>query len=146
MKTKYGMQRPFGFVGCTCRCGYRSRHMLKPWTCRSFAMPRVPRHINFLHLRQSIHELGQCFGWPLTEIALRYASPLPIATSPSSSPLFSPLLIYFYWYLAPSSLASFLYFPFFFPPINFRICVLRSRIIGYINPFNKKFLFIDRRI
>lgn len=34
----------------------------------------------------------------------------------------------------------------FFPPINFRIYVLRSRIIGYINPFNKKFLFIDRKI
>jgi len=134
MKTKCGMQRTSD--AWKAHTGYRFQHMLKLWACRSFTMPRVQRHTNLLFLCQSNHEFVQCFGWPLAEIALRYASLLPIATSLSSN-LFFFLFSLFLLILAffPSSVSL---FSIFFRP-EFSVQDLHSLLI--IGCTQKKHVF-----
>lgn len=128
MKTKFGMQNT-GMYGCmesTYCCSYRSQHMLKLWACRSFTMPHVPRHTDFLPSSPK-HPRACAMFWMTA-----YRNCLPLCFAVIYRNL-TPLVVFFFFLFlfAPidpidtcflSLWQCFSTFH-FFPPRNSRICI-----------------------
>lgn len=132
-------------MGSTYGCGYRFQYMLKLWACRFFYHASCCAIISTFSVFDPKYPRTCAMFWMT---AYQNCPPLCFATIYHN---LTPSILFFLFFLFTRIDTCFLslwhenFSIFQFSLRKSRICISRSRIIGYIN-LSKEFLFIERKM